>query len=149
MQSDLAAIHGEIAAEYFQSHDESGPLQDAPEVHYPVANIADSLAWCNSTGKLFWSLPAEHEPDLWPWLAEVWTAMGASVRRGLESSEEILPGGLGLRRKAESAYARAKSLRAVLHDLSLISAYALAVSEENAAGGTVVTAPTRLTVKSR
>jgi L-serine dehydratase len=122
--------------------DENGALLSHDDVRYPVTNIAEALAWCNETGKLFWSLPAECEKDLWPWLGEVWQAMDASVRRGLESADEVLPGGLQLRRKAESAYARARNLNGVMRDLSLISAYALAVAEENAAGGIVVTAPT-------
>lgn len=122
--------------------DENGTVAAGPAVRYPVANITESLAWCHAGGKQFWSLCAEQESELWPWLGEVWAAMRASVERGLESSEEVLPGGLNLRRKAESAHARARNLSGVMRDLSLISGYALAVAEENAAGGTVVIAPT-------
>jgi len=68
--------------------------------------------------------------------------MHDAVQRGLESDECVLPGGLSLPRKAEAAHARARNLTGVTRDLSLISSYALAVSEENAAGKVVVTAPT-------
>ena len=122
--------------------DESGPLVATQPANYPVSNIAEALAWCQSSGKAFWALPAEHEPDLWPWLEDVRRAMFDSIRAGLESGENVLPGGLGLARKAESAYARARNLQGVMRDLSHLSAYALAVAEENAAGGIVCTAPT-------
>lgn len=122
--------------------DESGPVLAAPPVKYPVANIAECLDWCHKTSRNYWSLAAECEPDLWPWLAEVWQAMSASVQRGLESGEETLPGGLGLARKAEAACSRSRNLSGVMRDLGLLSTYALAVAEENAAGGIVVTAPT-------
>ena len=68
--------------------------------------------------------------------------MTDAIRRGLAAGGEVLPGGLNLPRKAESAHVRAKQLRGAMRDLSLISAYALAVAEENAAGHVVVTAPT-------
>ena len=122
--------------------DEQGAVADGPEVRYPVANIGECLSWCRENRKPFWSLVTECEPELPPYLGEVREVMADAVRRGLETDECVLPGGLAVPRKAESAHARAQSLTGVMRDLSLISSYALAVAEENAAGGRVVTAPT-------
>ena len=122
--------------------DEGGPIPDGPEVSYPVGNITDCLRWCQAQRKPFWALAAECEPGLWDYLAEVWRVMEGALRRGLESEQCLLPGGLDVPRKAESAYARAQNLGGVMREQSLISAYALAVAEENASGGLVVTAPT-------
>lgn len=67
--------------------------------------------------------------------------MRESVERGLES-EGVLPSPLALARKAASYYIKAKGYKASLQSRGLVFAYALAVSEENAAGGVIVTAPT-------
>jgi len=67
--------------------------------------------------------------------------MSASVHRGIEN-EGILPGGLNLRRKAASYYVKAKNYTGSLESKTKIFAYALAVAEENAAGGLISTAPT-------
>lgn len=67
--------------------------------------------------------------------------MQAAVRRGLEQ-EGVLPGPLNLRRKASTYYIRASGYKQSLQSRGLVFAYALAVSEENASGGTIVTAPT-------
>ena len=122
--------------------DEDGQIPDGPDVHYPASNIAECLTWCHENGKPFWALVDEVQPDIWDWLAEVWRVMQDAVRRGLESDETVLPGGLNLPRKAEAASARARNLSGVMRDLSQISSFALAVAEENAVGELVVTAPT-------
>ena len=67
--------------------------------------------------------------------------MSAAVRRGLES-EGVLPGPLALTRKASTYYIKAKEYKDSLQSRGLVFAYALAVSEENASGGEIVTAPT-------
>ena len=67
--------------------------------------------------------------------------MQAAVRRGLEQ-EGVLPGPLNLRRKASTYYIRASGYKQSLQSRGLVFSYALAVSEENASGGTIVTAPT-------
>jgi len=67
--------------------------------------------------------------------------MKDSIHRGIEN-EGILPGGLGLARKASSYFVKAKNFSGSLKGKTLIFSYALAVTEENAAGGKIVTAPT-------
>ena len=64
-----------------------------------------------------------------------------AVERGLEN-DGVLPGPLKLSRKASNYYIKALSYRSSLQSRGLVYAYALAVSEENASGGTIVTAPT-------
>ena len=67
--------------------------------------------------------------------------MKASIHRGLEH-EGALPGPLNIRRKAANYYIRANGYKPSLQSRGLVFAYALAVSEENASGGIIVTAPT-------
>ena len=75
-------------------------------------------------------------------LADVWRQMKASIKEGTET-EGILPGGLGVERKARFLLkSRHIGETDVIRENRLISAYAFAVSEQNAAGGVIVTAPT-------
>lgn len=109
---------------------------------YPLSKIADILAWTEKTGKSYWEYVKEYEdPDVWDYLAEVWTVMKEAVERGIDA-EGVLPGGLGVRRKAVSYYLHAAGHNDSLRSRGLVYAYALAVSEENASGGKIVTAPT-------
>ena len=70
-----------------------------------------------------------------------WEVMQESVHNGIEA-EGVLPGGLGLRRKASDYLIRAKGYGNTMRNRGMVYAYALAVSEENACGGKIVTAPT-------
>ena len=109
---------------------------------YPLTNIADILQWCKDTGRSFWEYVDLHEdPSVWDYLKKVWEVMKAAVERGIEA-EGVLPGGLGVRRKAVSYYIHASGYSGSLKSRGLVYAYALAVSEENASGGEIVTAPT-------
>ena len=79
-------------------------------------------------------------------LLHIWKVMQACVRRGCEN-EGVLPGGMKVRRRAADLYRRLSAapeaaLRDPLTTLDWVNLYALAVNEENAAGGRVVTAPT-------
>lgn len=121
--------------------EEGVPMAEFPEI-YDMNHATDILSWCIRTGKSFWEYVKEcEEPDIWDYLAEVWDTMKAAVTRGLEQ-EEVLPGPLNLRRKAASYYVRAEGYQRSMKTRGLIFSYALAVSEENAAGGRIVTAPT-------
>ena len=101
------------------------------------------MDWCNANGKAYWEYVEEHEKDngLWEHLENVWKVMREAVERGIDQ-EGSLPGPLNLRRKASSYFIRAEGYSDVLRTRGLIFAYALAVSEENACGGTIVTGPT-------
>ena len=109
---------------------------------YSMTKIKDILEWCERTGLSYWEYVGQTEgPEIWEYLRKVWHVMKAAVERGIEA-EGVLPGGLGVRRKAVSYHVHAAGYSSSLKSRGLVYAYALAVSEENAAGGEIVTAPT-------
>lgn len=109
---------------------------------YSMTTIAEILDWCTTTGKSYWEYVDECEgEEIWDYLKQVWQVMKESVERGLEA-EGVLPGGLGVRRKAVSYYVHSSGYSQSLRSRGEVYAYALAVSEENASGGLIVTAPT-------
>ncbi len=109
---------------------------------YDMTTLAEIQKWCEKQGCNYWEYVNKCEdPDIWDYLSKVWKVMKASVENGLEH-EGVLPGPLNLARKATTYYVKAKGYRAALQSRGLVYAYALAVSEENASGGTIVTAPT-------
>lgn len=109
---------------------------------YEMNTLHDIQQWCEENGCSFWEYVEKHEgPEIWEYLQEVWTVMEAAVERGLEA-EGVLPGGLGVRRKASDYLIRAKGYKDNMKNRGLLYAYALATSEENAGGGEIVTAPT-------
>lgn len=119
-----------------------GESRTAGEKIYHLSHIADILKWCEHTGCTYWEYVDKCEnSDVWDYLHEVWTVMREAVERGLEA-EGVLPGGLGVRRKAVSYHVHAAGYNSNLRSRGLVYAYALAVSEENASGGKIVTAPT-------
>lgn len=109
---------------------------------YELSTISDILAWCNKTGYTFWEYVEQCEgKEIWDYLAEVWEVIQDAVRRGL-TTEGIMPGGLGLQRKALNYNVRSRGMSGSMKSRGLIYSYALAVAEENACGGQIVTAPT-------
>ena len=113
-----------------------------PEV-YPENSFAEIHQFCRFR-KLDLSQYVElcEGKDIWPFLQEIWDTMKASVREGL-SKEGILPGGLNVERKAKHLMEQeAPNERAQVTECRMVSAYAFAVSEQNADCGTIVTAPT-------
>lgn len=110
---------------------------------YPERRIRDIMQVLGGSGRSFWEYVDEYEDeDIWDFLAEVWDVMQAAIHAGLEA-EGILPGGLGLKRKASTYLVKAQGYgSASIKSRGLVYAYALAVSEHNASGGRVVTAPT-------
>jgi L-serine dehydratase len=109
---------------------------------YEMGTIREIQQWCEKTGHSYWEYVEENEgKEIYDYLAEVWDVMQEAVRRGLEA-EGILPGGLGLRRKASDYLIRAKGYGSSIKNRGMVFSYALAVAEENACGGKIVTAPT-------
>ena len=81
-------------------------------------------------------------PEIWDFLRTVWETMKQSIEDGLNATG-ILPGGLGLERKAKYLYVQQLSTEVPqVRECREICAYAFAVSEQNAANGIIVTAPT-------
>ncbi|MDR0989283.1 MAG: L-serine ammonia-lyase, iron-sulfur-dependent, subunit alpha [Prevotellaceae bacterium] len=109
---------------------------------YQMNHMTDILLWCERTGKSYWEYVQECEgSDIWDYLREIWKTMKEAVHRGLEQ-EGVLPGPLNLRRKAATYHIRAGGFKHSLQARGLVFSYALAVSEENASGGVIATAPT-------
>ncbi len=109
---------------------------------YDKSTIHDILEWCQTEGYSFWEYVERCEGSgIWEYLAEVWRVMQEAIKRGLDA-EGVLPGGLGVRRKAGDYYIHAHNSVKQLYNRGLMYSFALAVIEENASGGTIVTAPT-------
>jgi L-serine dehydratase len=110
---------------------------------YQMTTLTDIMNWCNNTGRSFWEYvdDVEGKDGVWEHLELVWKVMKEAVERGIEQ-EGALPGPLHIRRKAMSYHVRAFGQGDTFKTRGLVFAYALAVSEENACGGTIVTAPT-------
>ncbi len=150
LKFEAFAADGSVIREWTVCSVGGGSLRDArgrivgPAEHpveYPAANIAEAMDYCRAHHLAFWQLVEQTEYDLWPRLEKIWAAMRDTVQRGLSSSQILLPGTLELTRRARVTWNRAKDLRGTPRDLGLLASFALAVAEENAAGGQVVTAP--------
>ena len=124
----------------------------SPAVPCPFTSAAELLGLAASAGLSIAELQRANErarrseAEISSGIARIWAAMQACVERGLRSGGE-LPGGLHVRRRAANLHARlqANILRNEedpLRGMDWVNLYALAVNEENAAGGRVVTAPT-------
>jgi L-serine dehydratase len=109
---------------------------------YPVGNMNDILRECTRSGKTFWEYVEDCEGrEIWDYLAQVNHEMHACIQLGLEA-EGSLPGGLGLARRAWTFQRKIRLSGGEMVKEGYLPAYALAVAEENASGGVVVTAPT-------
>ena len=114
---------------------------NSPEV-YDMNSMTEIMKWCERTGRNYWEyVQLCEDSSLWDYLEVVWIKMKEAVERGLKR-EGRLPGPLNLPRKAPTYYVKASGYKQSLQTRGLVYAYALAVREENASGGTIVTAPT-------
>lgn len=121
---------------------EPGTQGEATAPVYNLTTMASIMKHCADSGLTYWEYVEHCEgPEIWDFLKEVWTVMSASIENGL-SNQGVLPGSIGLRRQAWNYLKKSKLAGKVLQQTGLVTAYALAVSEENAGGGTIVTAPT-------
>ncbi|MBI4923036.1 MAG: L-serine ammonia-lyase [Devosia nanyangense] len=121
------------------------------EVPYPFGTAAEMLAMGEDSGLSIAEMKRANElargtADLDDGIMAIWNVMDRCIDRGLKG-EGVLPGGLNVKRRAkgltDKLAARAGANDAPLHSaVDWLSAYAMAVNEENAAGGQVVTAPT-------
>jgi len=121
--------------------DDCNNLENENEI-YPLKKMQDILSWSYKNGKQLWEYVYEYEDkSIKDYLFEVWKVMQDAIHRGLEA-EGPLPGELKLARKASSLYTRIHNFQDHIQKRTFVYAYALAVSEENAGGGKIVTAPT-------
>jgi L-serine dehydratase len=144
------AVYYSIGGGFIVKEGEVVDLDRPPlQVPHPFSNAAELLAQANENGLAIWELMLENESALRPradvinGIHSLWTVMNDCMDRGL-AAEGILPGGLNVRRRAHRVVARIQSrhLPDPLDAMDWVNAFAMAVNEENAAGGRVVTAPT-------
>ncbi|MEU6661921.1 L-serine ammonia-lyase [Streptomyces sp. NPDC046821] len=132
----------------------NGPqiVPDTTPVRYPFTTGAELLAHTRATGLPISSIMMANEltwrseDDVRAGLLHIWSVMQECVRNGC-GIDGVLPGGLKVRRRAAALHrkllaADAEAETDSLHAMEWVTLYALAVNEENAAGGRVVTAPT-------
>ena len=143
-------VNGDIIDEWTVYSIGGGALSDGTDGHeelgatevYDLNKMSDIQSWCYANGRSFWEYVEKCEDkEIWDYLKMIWQTMKEAILCGLDH-EGVLPGPLNLPRKAATYYTKAKGYRASLQSRGLVYAYALAVSEENASGGTIVTAPT-------
>lgn len=109
---------------------------------YSLTTLTAIMGHCRADNIELWEYVESQEgPGLWPFLQDIWQAMQDSIERGLGKTG-LLPGDLRYPRKANAFYKKARIQSGRLRSTGMTFAYALAVSEENASGGLVVTAPT-------
>jgi L-serine dehydratase len=157
----LDASGGELSARTYYSvgggfvlgEDETGEpkiVADATPVSYPFSTGAQLLAHTAATGlpvsdiMLANELARRDKTQVREGLLRIWAVMRECVERGSQATG-VLPGGLRVRRRASAlreSLEQAGDTGDPLHAMEWITLYALAVNEENAAGGRVVTAPT-------
>ncbi|MFL6077699.1 MAG: L-serine ammonia-lyase [Mycobacteriales bacterium] len=117
---------------------------------YPFRTGAELLGQCAETGLPISGVMLANETAWRPeaevraGLLKIWAVMAECVRNGC-TREGVLPGGLKVRRRAPELYRKLRAQGSTtdpLHAMDWVDLYALAVNEENAAGGRIVTAPT-------
>ncbi|NVJ60038.1 MAG: L-serine ammonia-lyase [Gammaproteobacteria bacterium] len=125
-------------------------VKDKTKVTYPFNSAEELLALSSDHGLSISSLMLKNElawrseAEVKEKLMTIWQAMRDCVQRGCDR-EGILPGGLKVKRRAHALFRKLKASKNQTDELAVmdwVNLYALAVNEENAAGGRVVTAPT-------
>ncbi len=114
----------------------------APTV-YSMSKFHEIASYCNSKAIRLWQYVEEVEGEaVWNHLQNIWDIMKESIRRGL-NDDGILPGGLDVHKKAKSLYNNQHIDESQqTKENRLVCSFAFAVSEQNASGETIVTAPT-------
>ena len=143
-------VYYSIGGGFIMREGESKPsTADQTRVPYPFSSAAELLDRANQAGLPIWQLLLENEKSLRgeseirERIAAFWKVMQECTQRGF-ATEGILPGGLNVRRRAAQLYRNLRNANTfdALSTMDWLNVYAIAVNEENAAGGRVVTAPT-------
>ena len=109
---------------------------------YPHNNMSEILKYTLKNGISLWEYVEKFEgAEIWDFLKSRWEEMKSCVEKGIKK-EGVLPGELHLARRAATFYLKSNYVVGSLNRKATVFAYSLAVSEENASGGIVVTAPT-------
>ena len=129
---------------------ENSSDENSIRVPYPFSSASELLQHCENQSMSIADLVLNnektwhHEDKIQEGINKIWHVMQGCVRRGLQSEQTFLPGGRHLRRRARNLFRELDQERDQGHRemMDWVSLYAIAVNEENAAGGRVVTAPT-------
>lgn len=109
---------------------------------YELNDLTDIIDLCKEKGWSLWEYVSDVEDgDIADYLGMILKKMMTAVKNGLKN-EGVLPGSIRLKRKAKRYHRRLKESNSRYKASRILGTYALAVAEENAAGGEVVTAPT-------
>ena len=110
---------------------------------YDLNTMEEIRAYCEERGIRLYEYVYEREgTSIKTYLKEVWETMQEAISRGVQTSG-ILPGGLEVERTAKVLFdSKSQNEEPEIKENRLVCAYAFAVGEENASGGTIVTAPT-------
>jgi L-serine dehydratase len=151
----FSKVYYSVGGGFVVNEDAAGKDRIAPDatpVRFPFKSAVELLRICTEHKMSISQVMLENEAAWRPeaetraGLLNIWKVMQDCVKAGCQA-EGILPGGLKVRRRAAEMYRNLSShpemnLRDPLTTLDWVNLYALAVNEENAAGGRVVTAPT-------
>jgi len=138
---------GKVVSEWMAYSIGGGAITDDSEASetkliYQHDSFDKILDYCSHKGITLWQYVEETEgKEIWVFLETIWNTMEESIKRGL-STEGVLPGGLNMQRKANSYMRKAQQYIDEFKRRAMLYSFALAVSEENAAGGVIATAPT-------
>ena len=143
------AIFYSVGGGFIQREGEQAETAELNAPPFPFASADELLEIGNREQLALWQIVLENEKtwrneaEIRAGLLRIWDVMQTCVQRGLET-EGVLPGGLNVRRRAPGLARRLqeKGSRDPLAPMDWVNVYAMAVNEENAAGGRVVTAPT-------
>ncbi|MCX7995626.1 MAG: L-serine ammonia-lyase [candidate division WOR-3 bacterium] len=124
-----------------------GSIKDLKNIYkmrkvYPHKSFKEIFEYCLKNGITLYEYVFRFEDkNIKRYLLNIWNTMEDAIKRGLKA-EGVLPGPLKLERRASSMYIRSCNSRGIMERIGRVFSYALAVAEENANGGIVVTAPT-------
>lgn len=153
LQKIFYSVGGGFIVEHEMATKDQSFIQTSHQVPYPFKNAETLLQLCRqhrlSIAELMMANEKtwRNEEEIKNRLFHIWDVMQACVIRGCQE-EGVLPGGLNVRRRAASIYRYLQGQDKKLNDrdpaeiMDWISLWALAVNEENASGGRIVTAPT-------
>lgn len=148
------SVGGGFVVDHEDIHGQTAETSNKPKasiVPYPFTKAKELLAHCVREGKEIWEIVMDNERtwrrdgEIRRGILRIWNVMQACVNRGCQQ-EGILPGGLEVKRRAAGMYRTLTMRGNIAKDptevMDWVSLFALAVNEENAVGGRVVTAPT-------
>lgn len=116
--------------------------ETADKYVYKHTSFTDIVTYCSENGMTLYEYVEEAEPDINDYLSNVWNVMKDCIHSGLSAKSTVLPGDLGVVRKARYLFnQKHMDETPQTAENRIVCSYAFAVSEENACGKRVVTAP--------